>query len=185
MFTKHLVTKDLLEKAKELFGIIFPSETLYDEVDGVLKSCFDEACAHEQTPDNPWNYYLWSYSTPDKPMGEFIGISGIYVEKADPKSAWLGWLGVVPEHRRERFGTRMLNAFADECRDRGFRFARLYTNENNTAAREFYKFNGFKEEKFVGEAPDYVLNGGPVWIYSRSLYPYEECPDWGDRHLDF
>ena len=118
-------------------------------------------------------------------MGSFIGMSGIYTEAIDPDSAWLGWIGVLPEYRRERFATRMLNAFAEECRQRGFKYARIYTNEGNIPARECYKFNGFMEEKYNGPTPDCVLTGGPIYIYSKSLYPQYECPPWADRHLDF
>ena len=45
MLTKHLVTKDLVDKAHEMFAIIFPDEHMYDEEDGVLKSCFSESCS--------------------------------------------------------------------------------------------------------------------------------------------
>jgi ribosomal protein S18 acetylase RimI-like enzyme len=117
-------------------------------------------------------------------MGKFIGMSGIYAEASDPESAWLGWFGVLPEYRRERFATRMLNVFAEECRALGFKYARIYTTENNIPARECYKFNGFSEEIYGGVIPFYVI-GGPVYIYSRSLYPNYDCPPWNDRHLDF
>ena len=185
MLTKHLVTKDLVDKAHEMFAVIFPDEHLYDEDGGVLKSCFSESCSDDHDPNDLWNYYLWKLSTFDNPDGEFIGMSGIYTEAIDPESAWLGWIGVMPSYRRERVATRMLNSFCQECRERGFKYARLYTNENNIPAREFYKFNGFTEEKYNGPTPDCVLTGGPIYIYSKSLYPQYECPPWADRHLDF
>lgn len=184
MFVKHLVTPELVGKAHELFAIIFPDEHLYDE-GGPLKSCFELSCDPTHDPHDIWHYYLWSDSTPDCPMGKFIGMSGIYTEASDPESAWLGWIGVLPEYRRERFATRMLNAFAEECRSLGFKYARIYTNENNIPARECYKFNGYTEEKYNGPTPDYVLTGGPIYLYSKSLYPETELVLWNDRHLDF
>lgn len=184
MFVKHLVTPELVGKAHELFAIIFPDEHLYDE-GGPLKSCFELSCDPTRDPRDIWHYYLWSYSTPDCPMGKFIGMSGIYLEASDPDSAWLGWLGVLPEYRRERFATRMLNDFAQECRKCGRKYARIYTNENNLPARACYRSNGFTEEKYNGPTPEYVLTGGPIWIYSRSLYPENKLPLWNDRHLDF
>lgn len=185
MLTKYLVTKELVDKAHELFAVIFPDEHLYDEDGGVLKSCFSESCSDDHDPNDLWNYYLWKFSTHDNPEGEFIGMSGIYTETIDPESAWLGWIGVIPSYRRMRVATRMINSFCQECRERGFKYARLYTNENNIPAREFYKFNGFTEEKYNGPTPDCVLTGGPIYIYSKSLYPQYECPPWNDRKLDF
>lgn len=186
MFNKRLVTKYLVDDAHDLFARIFPDEHLYDKEGGVLKSCFEESCSETRDQVNdPWKYWLWHFSTADMPLGETIGMSGIYIEHADPESAWLGWLGVLPEYRRERFATRMLNDFAEECRKCGRKYARIYTNENNIPARECYKFNGYVEEKFNGPTPEYVLTGGPIYIYSKSLYPGVECPPWNDRHLDF
>lgn len=181
MFTKKLITKELVPEAHRLFKLIFPEEHMYD--DGTLESCFSRTAAD---PSGPWHYWLWSYSTPEFPMGKNIGLSGIYVEDADPESAWLGWLGVLPEYRRERFGTRMLNAFQQEARDAGFKYARIYTNEGNTAARELYKFAGYTEERLDYDPPEYVLTGGPVVIYSMSL-DKEKWPlvPWASRPLVF
>lgn len=47
MLTKHLVTKELVDKAHEMFAVIFPDEHLYDEDGGVLKSCFSESCSDD------------------------------------------------------------------------------------------------------------------------------------------
>lgn len=117
--------------------------------------------------------------------GELVGMSGIYLEKSDPDSAWLGWIGVRPQFRRHRYGTRILNDFLDICRQYEFKFARLYTNENNVAARRFYEFNGFVGEKYTGDAPECVKTGGDIWIYSKSLREGFDCPPWNNRHLDF
>lgn len=106
MFTKKLVTQELVGDAHRLFKLIFPKETLYE--DGSVESCFSKSA---ENPLGPWRYWLWSLSTPECPSGKFIGMSGIYEEEADPESAWLG---VLPEYRREWFGTRMLNAFQQE-----------------------------------------------------------------------
>lgn len=185
MLTKYLVTKDLVDTAHEMFKVIFPDERLYEEEGGELKSCFSESCSDDHDPNDLWHYYLWKFTTFDNPEGEFIGMSGIYTEAIDPESAWLGWLGVMPSYRRLRVATRMLNSFCRECREHGFKYARIYTNENNISARECYKFNGFTEEKYNGPAPDCVLTGGPIYIYSKALYLNEECPPWNDRKLDF
>lgn len=181
MFTRKLINKELIDEAHRLFKLIFPKETLYD--DGSVDSCFTRSA---ENPLGPWHYWLWSLSTSECPMGKFIGMSGIYEEEADPESAWLGWLGVLPEYRRERFGTRMLNAFQQEARDAGYKYARIYTNEGNKAARALYEFAGYTMETLDYEAPEYVLTDGPVVIYSMSL-DKEKWPlrPWASRPLEF
>lgn len=181
MFTKKLVTKELVSEAHRLFKLIFPNEQLYD--DGSVESCFTRSA---ENPTGPWHYWLWSLSDVDCPMGKYIGLSGIYEEEADPESAWLGWLGVLPEYRRERFGTRMLNAFQGEARDTGYKYARIYTNEGNMPARELYKSAGYIMERLDYEPPEYVKVGGDVLIYSMSL-DKEKWPlvPWGSRPLSF
>ena len=181
MFTKKLVTQEIVGDAHRLFKLIFPKETLYD--DGSVDSCFSKSA---ENPLGPLHYWLWSLSTPECPMGKFIGMSGIYEEEADPESAWLGWLGVLPEYRRERFGTRMLNAFQQEARDAGYKYARIYTNEGNKAARALYEFAGYTMETLDYKTPDYVLTDGPVVIYSMSL-DKEKWPlrPWASRPLMF
>ena len=185
MFRKHLVTKYTVDDAHDMFRQIFPDEKLYEEDGGSLKSCFSEAAKTFNDPNVLWNYYIYTDSSPEHPLGFSVGMSGIYLEDADPDSAWLGWLGVLPEYRREHYGTRIMNEFLNECRERGFKFARLYTNENNIVARAFYEANGFIGEKYNGEVPECVKTGGDVWIYSKSLCPAVPCIPWGDRHLDF
>lgn len=181
MFTKKLITKDLVDEAHRLFKLIFPKETLYEE--GSVESCFTQCLK----PHNGlWHYWIWSLSTPDCPMWKYIGLSGIYEEEADPESAWLGWLGVLPEYRRERFGTRMLNAFQQEARQVGYKYARIYVNEGNVAARGLYESAGYTMERLDYKAPDYVLTDGDIVIYSMSL-DKEKWPlvPWASRPLEF
>ena len=185
MFKQHLVDKSLVNKATELFRIIFPNETMYDEETGSLDNCFALAAEETHEPPDIWRYYLYTDSTPDCPYGKYIGMSGIYVEKSDPESAWLGWLGVLPEYRRERYGTRMLNYFEREAKELGFKFARLYTNEGNLAARALYEFAGYTMERLNYDPPEYVKVGGEVVIYSRSLYKDVPLVPWNSRPLEF
>lgn len=72
MFTKKLVTPERVKEAHRLFTRIFPTETLYDE--GTVDRCFSKSA---ENPPGPWHYWLWSLSTPEFPMGKFIGMSGI------------------------------------------------------------------------------------------------------------
>ena len=183
MFNKKLVTPELVQVAHELFKEIFPNETLYE--DGTLESCFSRSAALVNDEHELWHYWVWSLSTPEAPMGFPIGLSGIYTEESDPDSAWLGWLGVISKYRRERFGTRILNDFLREARDRGFKFARLYTNDGNVAAKALYEFNGFTKETLNFDPPDYVKVGGEVIIYSKSLIEGQELVPWNSRPLVF
>ncbi len=183
MFNKKLVTTDCVSMAHALFKEIFPNEHLYE--DGTLESCFSRSASALHDEHDLWHYWIWSLSTPEFPFGRPIGLSGIYTEESDPDSAWLGWLGVIPQYRRERFGTRMLNDFQQEARDRGFKFARLYTNEGNEAAKALYEFNGFTKETLSYDPPDYVKVGGEVIIYSRSLVEGQPLVPWDSRPLVF
>lgn len=79
----------------------------------------------------------------------------------------------------------MLNDFQQEARDRGFKFARLYTNDGNEAAKALYEFNGFTKETLSYDPPDYVKVGGEVIIYSRSLVEGQPLVPWDSRPLVF
>ena len=183
MFNKKLVTSELVPDAHRLFSEIFPDEHLYE--DGTLESCFSLSASQLHEEHDLWQYWIWYLSTSEVPMGMPIGMSGIYTEESDPESAWIGWLGVLPKFRRERFGTRMLNDFQQEARERGFKFARLYTNEGNLAARALYEFCGYTMERLSFDPPDYVKTGGDVIIYSRSLIEGQELVLWNNRPLAF
>ena len=59
---------------------------------------------------------------------------------------------VLPEHRREGFGRRLLERALRENRRQGATRAYLEVRASNSAAIEFYKANGFK---MFGHRPSY------------------------------
>lgn len=159
-----------------MFASIFPNEQLL--VNGNDLSCF------EMSLDNTsMSYYIHYIRTKGMDSPKPVGLSGIYTEKADPTSAWLGWFGVIEEFRRMRIGTRIFNRFLERAANGGFSHARLYTTADNTAARKFYSYMGMTEEEYNGYTPDYV--GGKAIIYSKVLGKDSVYVPWGDRALEF
>lgn len=175
MFTHKLVNSTNVGLAKELFAKCFPDDKLTDDENGV--TCFDMSIGQKD-----FHYWISYDSDVDRPIGFPVGISGLYVEDADIESSWLGWFGVLPEFRRQRYGTRIINHYEDEARLAGFKYARLYTTENNAVARAFYKYAGYEEEMYHGDVPDDI--GGNVVVYSKSICG-NPVPPWNDRQLLF
>ena len=175
MFKEQLVTEKNIDLVIDMWHKIFPEEQLWCGYE-CAKNCFEKSL----NPDDFLKYYIHFDSTPDKPMGFPVGISGIYTENAEPESAWLGWFGVLPEYRRQRYGTRIMNFFLRQCRDFGFKYARLYTGAENIIGQKFYEFNGFTGEPIhidYTDEPEYLI------IYSKTLCD-EPVPPWNNRHLD-
>ena len=175
MFTKHIVTKELLPVVHWMFREIFPETPPCD--DGTYDGQFLD--------DGKRCHYLWKLTTSDDHEGKFIAMSAIYTEEADPDSLWLGWMGVLPEYRRERIATRIINDFLRECRKREYRYARACVSECNGPESDCLRFNGFSEEKYGGEIPKDILPvNHTLSIYSKSV-DSSECPPWNDRKLIF
>ena len=109
-----------------------------------------------------------------------LGISGIYMVECDNQSAWLGWFGVMKPYRRKGYATEMLKHFEDVARRRGYKYARLYTEHDNTGAKAFYEKNGYTCEPYECEEDPYPEK---IDIYSKPLGDYP-CPLWGNRNLN-
>ena len=99
-----------LDTAYDIEKTIFPE---YDALKNYLDS-FAE--------NNKSEYYLI------KEDGTFIGIIGLYYFNAYPDDAWLGWFGFLDEYRHKGYGKKALEFFENLARERGFRYARLYTD---------------------------------------------------------
>lgn len=114
--------------------------------------------------------------------GGCAGVIGIYRYPEDASSAWLGWFGIRKPFRRRGLGSRALRAFEDSARRRGFRFARLYTDElNNEAAVAFYSANGYAPEKY-DNPQDPACRKYRTLVFSKSLDGGELVP-WNDRSI--
>lgn len=167
MLNAHLVTAENLAIVLDMWHKIFPNETLW------CGFALAENCFQKSLHDPYLRYYIhYNGDTP-------VGISGIYKEDAEPESAWLGWFGVLPEYRRQGFGTKIMDYFIQECRSLGKKYARLYTGAENTIGQKFYEAYGYKGEPYTAEHP---YDPEELIIYSLSLCN-EPVPPWNNRHL--
>lgn len=167
MLNAHLVTAENLAIVLDMWHKIFPNETLW------CGFALAENCFQKSLHDPYLRYYIhYNGDTP-------VGISGIYKEDAEPESAWLGWFGVLPEYRRQGFGTKIMDYFIQECRSLGKKYARLYTGAENTIGQKFYEAYGYKGEPYTADHP---YDPEELIIYSLSLCN-EPVPPWNNRHL--
>ena len=165
MTVEELTRKEQLPAVRELFHAIFPKEAQDNE-------CFAQSLTTRDL--TYWMYFMGKVP---------VGMSGLYVEDADPSSAWLGWFGVVPEYRRMGIGDTIIK-WHEHLIDRSiFTHSRLYTNADNEPAIRFHKKHGYKGEEYKGEIPREVSELGRILIFSKPLRG--ELEPWGDRHLDF
>jgi len=123
------ITEDNMAYALAVQEKLFPGES--------ARANFEESI--DDTTD--YEYYLL-YDTE-----ACVGIIGIYQYPEEPDSAWLGWFGIREEYRRKHLGSTALRIYEKMAAERGYRFARLYTDaESNEAAIAFYKANGYMGE---------------------------------------
>ena len=161
-----LIDKSNLDTAHEIENIIFPH---YDALKNYLDSIFDPKKS---------GYYLI------KENDVYIGIIGIYSYDAYPDDAWLGWFGLLEEYRGKGYGRKALEFFEELARNRGFRYARLFTDTlNNDNTRNFYKHHDYFEERYINFSDPASLKY-PISIFSKSLYE-ERCPRWNNRDIHF
>lgn len=110
-------------------------------------------------PDDNVKYYL-AYK--DK---EAIGITGLYEYKDMPDEMWIAWFGVLPEHRRLGYGSKILEWTMKKALSQKKKTIRLYTEMGgNNEAIELYRKLGFIEEKYLAEKLTYNC-----YIFSKSL----------------
>ena len=155
-----------LDTAYDIEKTIFPE---YDALKNYLDS-FAE--------NNKSEYYLI------KEDGTFIGIIGLYFFNAYPDDAWLGWFGFLKQYRHKGYGKQALQFFENLARERGFRYARLFTDTlNNEDTKGFYKHEGYFEERYLN-TKDPASFAYPISIFSKPLYD-ERCPLWNNRDIHF
>ena len=155
-----------LDLAHDIEKTIFPE---YDALKNFLDSFAENAKGE---------YYLI------KERNTFIGIVGLYSYDDYPDDAWLGWFGFLEKYRHQGHGKQALSFFEELARDRGFRYARLYTDTfNNDDAKGFYKHQGYEEERYLNlrDPASFIY---PISIFSKSLYD-ERCPLWNNRDIHF
>ena len=111
-----------------------------------------------------------------------VGLTGFYIVPEDKESAFLGWFGVVPEMRRNHYGSKILKMHEEELRRLGYKYSRLYTEtDNNEATRNFYERNGYTAELYnCPEEPEMMAN--LLCVYSKSLGDWP-LPAWNSRNM--
>ena len=74
-----------------------------------------------------------------------VGLSGVYANR--PDECWLGWFGILPEHRRKGYATTLLNLQIQMMKDYGYKICRVYSNViTNKQAVYLYSKKGFKKD---------------------------------------
>lgn len=113
---------------------------------------------------------------------DFVGVSGLYTEEADPESIWLAWFGILPKFRGQGLGEELLLKtieLAQSEKYSRFKNFRLYTDfDMNHNAVNLYEKLGFTGEKYTAEDLDYDCR-----IYSKSLIGEKVTP-WNNRNLN-
>jgi RimJ/RimL family protein N-acetyltransferase len=85
-----------------------------------------------------WQVYLAN-------VGEdTVGVTGLYRQnETAPEVCWVGWFGVLPQHRGKAIGATILTLLMQRAKEFGFAELRAYTDENNPAAIAAYEAAGF------------------------------------------
>lgn len=159
------ITKENMDLAMEIEKILFPEYSA-------------EVNYRESVEKITTNRYYLLY------IGDnCVGISGIYAYDVDPHSAWLGWFGILPQYRRNGYGSMALRLYENEARELGYTYARLYTDrDGNDVAIAFYENNGYSAEEYRN-ANDMIIQKYPILIFSKNLTG-GEVEKWSDRYID-
>lgn len=162
--TLEKVTENNIDYAIQIQEELFPGESGRANFEDSLKRGAD------------YGYYLLYEG------GDCIGVIGLYRYPEDPDSAWLGWFGIREGWRRRHLGSAALRAFEGMAADRGYQFARLYTDaEKNDEAIAFYKANGYICEPYQN-AQDPACIEYKTLIFSKPLTSGELIP-WNSRSI--
>ena len=154
-----------IEDVKEIQRKIFPNEDF-------TKACFSDAVLF---PYLRCKIYFLVYDN-----NELIGITGMYEYNDYSDEAWLGWFGVVPEHRNKGYGRQILLDGIESLRKLKYKYLRLYTDINdNFEACKLYHDLGFKHECYYKEN-DTV---GCLDLFSLQLNGDTTYKDWCNRDL--
>lgn len=168
------INSENLDLAIKVQNEIFPEENgainLKLSIDkNLIKEIFGDIKKYRETS----NYWLCKY------QNKIIGITGIYSYFEYPNDAWVGWFGVLSEHRGLGFGKQILIWTMSQAKKMGFKNLRLYTDlDNNKTAVELYRKVNMIEESYLGEdmSPEKII------IFSKSLSS-SKTEKFGDKNL--
>ncbi|MEJ8548791.1 GNAT family N-acetyltransferase [Brevibacillus borstelensis] len=74
-----------------------------------------------------------------------------FVSQTDPKQAYIHFIGVHPEYRKDGIAKRLYEMFSDKARERGCELIRCVTSPVNKTSIAFHTRMGFRIEKGNGE----------------------------------
>lgn len=153
--------------------------TIFPEENGTLNilASLDRDLFMEKTglayPDHHVRYWLAEMNS------AYIGITGLYYYDDDPDTVWLGWFGILSDHRGKGYGRILLEKTMDMARAEGFGHLRLYTDyTGNHNAVLLYEQEGFIGERYTAEALKYDCR-----VFSKCLGEGETML-WNNRFLD-
>lgn len=126
--------KSILEGLVEDFG--------YAYYPAILKWC---KIIDDPEKTQYWEIYLIKCNK------EVIGICGLYSLYDDfIDELWLGWFGVLPEHRNKKIGEKTLNFLKENAKSIGCKKIMSYVDAHGKPLPFYYR-NGFKRVSSVKE----------------------------------
>lgn len=150
------ITYDNLELAVQIQNEIFPDE------DG--RQNFIEAVEKDPYRQEMDYYIVYDKETP-------IGVTGIYSYHEYPNTAWLGWFGILPNLRKNGYGSQVFDLTEQLAIDKGYKEFRLYTDDTFQNAQKLYTKKGMIKE--IYDNPDdkdpYYPEDANTYIFSKSL----------------
>lgn len=164
------VTLENVELAISVQNDIFPFENAREEI---------ECSVYENKKMNRMcNLKYWLLYDGDVP----VGICGIDEYDDYPEDAFMGWFGVLKQHRRKGYGTAMYNFVKQHAVDAGYKAFRLYTDEkDNDIAVKFYHKMGMTPEVYTNVGDKTIFFGRTI-VFSIALDGKPLVP-WNNRML--
>ena len=115
-------------------------------------------------------------------FGAPIGIAGMYSYLEYPRSAWIGWLGIIEPFRSQGMAATVFKAIEDEAVRGGYEALRVYVERSNSAALAFFRSAGMSMEERYANPDDGQNDDEEIVIMSKSLTDGAVAP-WGGRML--
>ena len=111
--------------------------------------------------------HCWGRNAPDGTIMAFI-TSHLVLDEAHILK-----IGVAPEYRDQGIGTRLMRYALAQFKARNVRFVYLEVRKSNTAARNFYLKNNFKEhgirKDYYGKDEGYLIESEDAVLYLCEL----------------
>ena len=111
-----------------------------------------------------WEIYLI------KADDKTVGITGLYRRPGEePNMAWLGWLGVLPEHRKKGYARAALKLMERRAHQLGCEVLFVYTERNNQPAQALYESAGFTWQYDAGDLQSSRSADPSEYVYALRL----------------